>query len=229
MQLLGTGADPGGGSWGADDPPFQAWISCTSLLCLAKQPALPPSLQLMNLDLTQNIAKNLFVRWKSRAPLTSRAVYLVRGNNVGVAKHSRSLFSLWSPLLDVLDPPLGDVVKFFHNRMQIVNMVGACRIATCTCTWEWSHISLEKGRSPKFLLYTVFYSWEVLYITIMRLSLLCPTYPKSGQVGDHFVGGLYKDLSRGLGICTMSFGTVSITSAHMSIIIQRPLLIPYLQ
>ena len=39
-----------GGSWGADDPPFQGWISCTSLLCLAKQPALPPSLQLMNLD-----------------------------------------------------------------------------------------------------------------------------------------------------------------------------------
>ena len=62
----------------------------------------------------------------------------------------------------------------------------------------------------------------------MRLSLLCPTYPKSGQVGD-FVGGLYQDLSRGLGICTMSFGTVSVTSAHMSIIIQRPLLIPYLQ
>ena len=51
----------------------------------------------------------------------------------------------------------------------------------------------------------------------MRLSLLCPTYPKSGQVGD-FVGGLYQDLSRGLGICTMSFGTVSVTSAHMSII-----------
>ena len=59
----------------------------------------------------------------------------------------------------------------------------------------------------------------------MRLSLLCPTYPKSGQVGD-FVGDLYQDLSRGLGICTISFGTVSVTSAHMSIIIQRPLLIP---
>ena len=62
----------------------------------------------------------------------------------------------------------------------------------------------------------------------MRLSLLCPTYPKSGQVGD-FVGGLYQDLSRGLGICTISFGTVSVTSALMSIIIQRSLLIPYLQ
>ena len=48
-------------------------------------------------------------------------------------------------------------------------------------------------------------------VLIMRLSLLCPTYPKSGQVGD-FVGGLYQDLSRGLGICTMSFGTVSVAN-----------------
>ena len=73
-----------GGVMGDRWPPFQAWISCISLLCLAQQPALPPSLQLMNLDLTQNIAKNLFVRWKSRVPLTSRAVCLVCGNNVGV-------------------------------------------------------------------------------------------------------------------------------------------------
>ena len=79
-----SGADPGGVMRGRWPPPFQGWISCTSLLCLAKQPTLPPSLQLMNLDLTQNIAKNLFVQWKSRAPLTSRAVCLVHGNDVGV-------------------------------------------------------------------------------------------------------------------------------------------------
>ena len=95
------------GSWGADDPTFQGWISCTSLLCLAKQPALPPSLQLMIyiLDLTQNIAKNLFVRWESQVSLTSRAGYLVHSNDVGmiftklgVAKkvHAR-LFSIWPP------------------------------------------------------------------------------------------------------------------------------------
>ena len=47
----------------------------------------------------------------------------------------------------------------------------------------------------------------IIVFMVMRLSLLCPTYPKSGQVGD-FVGGLYQDLSRGLGICTMSFGSL---------------------
>jgi hypothetical protein len=40
---------------------------------------------------------------------------------------------------------------------------------------------------------------------------------------------LYQDLSPGVGICAMSFGIVSVISAHMSIFIQRSLLIPYLQ
>lgn len=64
----------------------------------------------------------------------------------------------------------------------------------------------------------------------MHLAIIVmPTYPKLGQVGD-FVRGLIM-MSRfvGLGICTMSFGAVSVTSAHMNIIMQRPLLIPNLQ
>ena len=58
---------------------------------LAEQPALAPSLQPRNFDLIyiwlQSLAKNLFVGWKRRVPLASPcslAVYLVRGNIVGV-------------------------------------------------------------------------------------------------------------------------------------------------
>ena len=84
-----------GGALGAQAPP-QPRQHTSIDKCLAEQPASAPSLQPRNLDLIynwlQNLAKNLFIGWKCRVPLTSLAVYLVRGNIVDVV----SLKWAWS-------------------------------------------------------------------------------------------------------------------------------------
>ena len=70
------------------------------LLCLAEQPDFVPSLLLTN----HNIARNLFVRWKSLVPLTSLDVCLCCCNDVGMAKRFLHNSYYRPSLHEILDP-----------------------------------------------------------------------------------------------------------------------------
>ena len=90
-----------GGAWGAQAPPPSAKTTYRFQWTLGWTTSFSTPLQPRNLDLTyiwlQNLAKNLFVEWKSRVPLTSLAVCLVRSNYVGVAKKFRVRLFILAP------------------------------------------------------------------------------------------------------------------------------------
>ena len=118
-----TGVDTGG-ALNAQAPPLSAKTTYRTLGWTASfstpPPARKPCIWL------QNLAKNLFVEWRSRVPLTSLANCLVCGNYVGVVSLKWAwpkilctlrarLFTLAPSLLEVLGPPLNHIA-FHGNR-----------------------------------------------------------------------------------------------------------------
>ena len=212
-----TGADPGGimgGRWS----PFQGWISCTSLLCLAKKPALP---SLMNLDLTQNVANNLFVQWESQVPLTSRAVCLLCGNDVGVVFTKTGVAKVFVRTLHV-------IIYYLTPQLDILDHVRSVCACVCVCVCERRMIvTLILSTVPELRLHFIptdsvqltLYGRPLAFTYSISTYRVQPT-PSSWLANKHLcLTNLYTGLGHTLGNSTVSWPFLLVPDFLLSLVL----------
>ena len=99
----------------------------------------------MNLDLTQNVAKNLFVRWESQVPLTSRAVYLVRGNDVGMVFTKMGVAKVFVRALRAI---------IYYLTPQLVSWIMS-EVCVCVCVCVWKKDDSDTNLVPELRLHFI--------------------------------------------------------------------------